>query len=75
MTKPFDLINEMIGKEVVILIKGNKEIRAKLIAYDIHLNLSLAKAVIKNENGNEISTEKMFVRGDSIIYLYLFHQN
>jgi small nuclear ribonucleoprotein (snRNP)-like protein len=74
MSKPFDLINEMIGKEVLITIKGNKEIRARLMAYDIHLNLSLSKVVIKSESGNETTSEKMFLRGDSIVYICLFNK-
>ncbi|MEM4295780.1 MAG: LSM domain-containing protein [Candidatus Anstonellales archaeon] len=70
MAKPFDYINEMVGKDVVIGIKGNREIKAKLVAYDIHLNLSLLKVNMKLENGQEINAEKMFLRGDSIVYIY-----
>lgn len=70
MAKPFDFVNEMVGKDIVIGIKGNREIKGKLVAYDIHLNLSLIKATMKLENGAEINVGKMFLRGDSIIYMY-----
>ena len=69
MPKPFDLLNEMVGKNVVIGIKGNKEFKGRIVAFDIHMNLSLSNAVVADENGTK-EVQKLFLRGDSIVYLY-----
>ncbi|RME80021.1 MAG: small nuclear ribonucleoprotein [Methanobacteriota archaeon] len=70
MAKPFDLLNEMVGKNVVVGIKGGKEFRGKVLAFDIHMNLSLTDVkIVVGEETKEVP--KLFLRGDSIVYMYL----
>ena len=69
MPKPFDLLNELVGKQVVVGVKGGKEIRAKVVAFDIHMNLYLTGVKMVDESG-EKEMEKMFLRGDSVVYIY-----
>ncbi len=65
--RPFDLLNDALNKEILVVLKGDKQIRGKLKAFDIHMNLNLENAS-QIENG-EMKTNygKVLVRGDSVI--------
>ncbi len=67
--RPFDMLNEAIGKEILVLLKGNVSIRGNLKAFDVHLNLVLDNAE-KLENG-EAKTKygKLMVRGDNVVLI------
>ena len=67
--RPFDLLNDAIGKEVLVLLKGNNQIRGTMKAFDVHMNLVLENAE-QLENG-EVKTKygKLMVRGDSVILI------
>jgi len=68
-SKPFDLLNDAIGKEVLVICKGNTSMRGTLRAFDAHINLVLENAAeIKN---GEIATKygKILVRGDNVIFV------
>ena len=67
--RPFDMLNESIGKEILVLLKGETSIRGTLKAFDVHLNLVLDNAE-KLENG-EAKTKygKVMLRGDSVVLI------
>ena len=67
--RPFDLLNDAIGKEVLVLLKGNNQIRGTMKAFDVHMNLVLENAE-QLENG-EAKTKygKLMARGDSVILI------
>ena len=69
MAKPFDLLNELVGKNAVIGLKGNKEVRGKIVAFDIHMNLYLSSAKVSLEEGSK-EVPKIFLRGDSVVYIH-----
>ncbi len=71
--RPFDLLNEMLNKEVVLAIKGNKVFKGKLISYDIHMNLELFSVKERKDDGSfsDAQISKMLIRGDSIVYVYM----
>ena len=72
--RPFDLLNEMLNKDIVLAIKGNTVFKGKLISYDIHMNLELFNVKQRKEDGSfpeESQISKMLIRGDSIVYLYM----
>ncbi len=69
ITRPFDLLNQALGKQVLIKLKDDKKIRGVLKAFDQHMNLVL-------ENSEELEGDKvtekigsMILRGDNVIYI------
>jgi small nuclear ribonucleoprotein len=65
--RPFDLLNESLGKEVLVILKGNSQMRGKLKAFDIHMNLVLEEASQLIEGEIKTKYGKIIVRGDSVI--------
>ena len=70
--RPFDLLNNSIGKTVKVGMKAGKVATGKLLAFDIHMNLVLENCTLEElENGETKKTQlnQVFVRGDSLVYL------
>jgi len=67
ITRPFDMLNNALNKQVLITLKGNLLVRGKLKAFDVHLNIVLEDAE-ELENG-KVKTKhvEVFLRGDNII--------
>ena len=67
--RPLDLLNNSKGKEVLVHLKGDKQLSGTLLAFDIHINLVMDN--VKQMENNEI-TKRLgltFLRGDTIIYI------
>ncbi|CBQ70657.1 probable LSM3-U6 snRNA-associated Sm-like protein [Sporisorium reilianum SRZ2] len=80
VTEPFDLIRLSISERVYVKLRGDRELRGTLHAYDGHMNLILGDVEetiyvvdINEETGAETvrvvkrQSEMLFVRGDSVI--------
>jgi small nuclear ribonucleoprotein len=65
--RPFDLLNESLGKEVLVILKGNSQMRGKLKAFDIHMNLVLEEASQLVDGEMKTKYGKIIIRGDSVI--------
>ena len=39
--RPLDLLNQSKGKEVLVYLKGDRQLVGTLLAFDIHINLVL----------------------------------
>jgi small nuclear ribonucleoprotein (snRNP)-like protein len=67
--RPLDLLNNSKGKEVLVQLKGDKQIVGTLLAFDIHINLVLDN--IKEIESGEIKRNLGlgFLRGDTIIFI------
>ena len=61
------ILEESLGKTVLIKLRGGKSIRGLLKGYDQHLNLVLDKAedVTDSENVKELGL--IIVRGDNVV--------
>ena len=67
--RPFDMLNEAIGKEILVELKGNVVIRGTLRSFDVHLNLVFENAE-QLENGEpKRKYGKLMVRGDNVILI------
>ncbi len=68
-SRPFDLLNDAIGKEVLLVLKGNVQVRGTLKAFDVHMNIVLESAE-QLENGEpKTKYGKLMVRGDNVILI------
>lgn len=71
--EPLDLIRFQLDEEVVVKLRGAREIRGTLQGYDSHCNMVLSDAeetIYENESEPvKKKTEMIFVRGDSVILI------
>lgn len=65
--RPFDLLNDALGKEVLVILKGNNQVRGKLKAFDVHMNIVLEDASQIVDGQLKTNFGKLMVRGDSIV--------
>jgi small nuclear ribonucleoprotein len=63
------LLDESLGKVVLIKLKGGKVIRGVLQGFDQHMNLSLDTAEEVQEDGKASKLGTLIVRGDNIIMI------
>jgi len=63
------ILEDSLGKTVLIRLRGGKSIRGKLRGFDQHLNLVLEKAedVTDTENVEELGL--IIVRGDNVVMI------
>ena len=67
--RPLDLLNNSKGENVLVNLKGDKQLVGKLVAFDIHINLVLenAKLIVNKETKTNLGLT--FLRGDTIIFI------
>ncbi len=70
--RPMELLQNSIGAQVLVELKGNRKIRGRLLGYDQHLNLVLEGAdeiSIDPETNEETVTHiaNMILRGDNVV--------
>jgi small nuclear ribonucleoprotein len=63
------VLDQSLGKIVLIKLKGTKVIRGSLQGFDQHMNLSLENAEEVAEDGKATSLGTLIVRGDNIIMI------
>ncbi|MCX8158183.1 MAG: hypothetical protein N3D73_00795 [Candidatus Diapherotrites archaeon] len=69
-SRPFDLLNDSIGKNVLVLLKGGVRIRGILKSFDVHMNVVLDDAEELNQDGEmKAKYGKVILRGDTIILI------
>lgn len=74
LEEPLDLIRYQLDEEVLVKLRGAREMKGKLQGYDSHCNIVLsdAKEYIYNDVNSEPvvkSSEMVFIRGDSVILI------
>jgi len=67
ITRPFDMLNGSLNKQVLIMLKGNIMIRGKLKAFDVHLNVVLEDAEELDNGKVKTKYVEVFLRGDTVI--------
>jgi len=68
-TRPFDLLNDSIGKDVLVVLKDNLKIRGNLKAFDVHMNIVLENAEVLENDEPRTKYGKIIVRGDNILLI------
>jgi len=67
--RPFDLLNDALDKEVIVVLKGNRQIRGTLKAFDVHMNLNLENASEIVDGEMKTKYGRILLRGDSVIMI------
>ncbi|KAF3015361.1 U4/U6-U5 snRNP complex subunit lsm3 [Neopestalotiopsis sp. 37M] len=76
--EPLDLVRLLLDEVVFVKLRGDRELKGRLHAYDSHMNLVLGDVletiyvVDEEDDDEEIKTitkksEMLFVRGDSVV--------
>jgi small nuclear ribonucleoprotein len=67
--RPLDVLNRVLGSQVLVGLKGGREFRGRLSGFDVHVNLVLEEA--EEIQGNETLRRygTLVIRGDSVIYI------
>jgi small nuclear ribonucleoprotein len=70
--RPMELLQNSIGAQVLVELKGRKQIKGRLRGYDQHLNLVLEDAEeisFNAETGEQTVTQiaNVIVRGDNVV--------
>ncbi len=63
------VLDESVGKIVLIKLKGGKVIRGSLQGYDQHMNLLLEQSEEIIEEGKTNSLGTIVVRGDNVVII------
>ncbi len=63
------VLDQSVGKTVLIKLKGGKVIRGSLQGFDQHMNLSLEGAEEVTVEGKSVPLGTLIVRGDNIIMI------
>lgn len=67
--RPLDLLNSAKGKMVLVELKNNHSITGKLVAFDVHINVTLENAEERKEGEVVRKVGNVFIRGDTIILI------
>ena len=67
--RPFDILNAALNNNVVVGLKGGRDMRGLMVSYDVHMNIVLEKAeeLVNGEVKRGIGT--VLLRGDSVVYI------
>ena len=69
ITRPFDMLNNAINKQVLILLKDNVQIRGKLKAFDVHMNIVLEDAEELKDGKSKTKYVETLLRGDNLVWV------
>ncbi|MEA3329793.1 MAG: LSM domain-containing protein [Nanoarchaeota archaeon] len=67
--RPLDLLNSSKGKEILVQLKGERQLVGTLLAFDIHINVVLDNAKEVLDGATKRSMGLTFLRGDTIVFI------
>ncbi|MGI0141297.1 MAG: LSM domain-containing protein [Candidatus Micrarchaeales archaeon] len=67
--RPFDLLNKAIGQQVLIRMKNGNDIRGKMTAFDIHMNIVLDSAEELEDGNLKTKIGTILLRGGNILWI------
>ncbi|SPQ26181.1 98ac5e51-3282-4f7e-b1c9-397287f9ee47 [Thermothielavioides terrestris] len=79
VSEPLDLVRLLLDEVVCVKLRGDRELKGRLHAYDSHCNLVLGDVeetiyIVDEDDDEEVKTvskksEMLFVRGDSVVLI------
>jgi small nuclear ribonucleoprotein len=67
--RPFDLLNRVIGQQVLVRLKNNVSVRGKITSFDAHMNLVMESAEELNDGELKAKLGTILLRGGNIIFV------
>ncbi len=67
--RPLDLLNHSKGKDILVQLKGDKQLVGTLLAFDIHINVVLDNAREVQNSEVKRNLGLTFLRGDTIVFI------
>ncbi|MDN5358200.1 MAG: small nuclear ribonucleoprotein [Candidatus Diapherotrites archaeon] len=67
VSRPFDLLNDALGKEALIILKAGRSVRGVLLAFDVHMNLVVDDAELTEQDGTVKKLGRILIRGDTVV--------
>ena len=67
--EPMVLLERSLDAIVLVKLRGNRQIRGKLVGFDNHMNLILIESDEIDPEGETISRGRIVVRGDNVIII------
>ncbi len=64
--RPLDVLDTAKGDRVIAKLKGGQTVSGNLKAFDLHLNMWLEDASVKDDEG-QTDYGKLLIRGDNVI--------
>lgn len=68
-SRPFDMLNKSLNKQVLVQLKDNIQVRGKLKAFDVHMNIVLEDAEELKEGKSKVKYVEALLRGDNIVWI------
>lgn len=68
-SRPVDILNNAKGKVVMVELKNGHSLTGKLVAFDMHVNLTLENCEEKKDDQTLRKLGNIFVRGDMIVLI------
>ncbi len=67
--RPFDLLNKALGQQVLIRLKGNTNIRGRIVSFDAHMNVVIESAEELDDGELKTKLGTILLRGGNIIFV------
>ena len=67
--EPMVLLEKSLDAIVLVKLRGNRQIRGKLVGFDNHMNLILIESDEIDPEGETIHRGRIVVRGDNVIII------
>ncbi len=64
--RPLDVLDTAKGDRIIAKLKGGQTVSGNLKAFDLHLNMWLEDASVKDDEG-QTDYGKLLIRGDNVI--------
>ncbi|MDE1833655.1 MAG: small nuclear ribonucleoprotein [Candidatus Micrarchaeota archaeon] len=67
--RPFDLLNKVLGQQVLVRLKNNVAIRGRMVSFDAHMNVVMENAEELNDGELKAKLGTILLRGGNIIFV------